>query len=95
MTRRQTATVVFIVLCVVLVAAAVSLNVGWILVNGRRLLPLVLGIIAFALIIGGIVIFTVFLVRELRRNEQHDAFINAVTHELKTPIACSTRSNRY
>lgn len=87
MTRRQTATAAFIVLCVVLVAAAVSLNVGWILVNGRRLLPLVLGIIAFALIIAGIVIFTVFLVRELRRNEQHDAFINAVTHELKTPIA--------
>ena len=87
MTRRQTATVVFIVLCVVLVAAAVSLNVGWILVSGRRLLPLVLGIIAFALIIAGIVVYTVFLVRELRRNEQHDAFINAVTHELKTPIA--------
>ena len=87
MTRRQTATIVFIVLCVVLVAAAVSLNVGWILVNGRRLLPLVLGVIAFALIIAGIVVFTVFLVRELRRNEQHDAFINAVAHELKTPIA--------
>jgi signal transduction histidine kinase len=47
----------------------------------------VLGIIAFALIIAGIVVYTVFLVRELRRNEQHDAFINAVTHELKTPIA--------
>ena len=30
---------------------------------------------------------TIFLVREVRRNEQHDAFINAVTHELKTPIA--------
>ena len=44
MTRRQTATVVFIVLCVVLVAAAVTLNIGWILVNGRRVLPLVLGI---------------------------------------------------
>ena len=25
--------------------------------------------------------------REIRRNEQHDAFLNAVTHELKTPIA--------
>jgi len=87
MTRRQTATIVFIVLCVVLVAAAVSLNVGWILVNTRSLLPLVLGVIAFALIIAGIVVYTVFLVRELRRNEQHDAFINAVTHELKTPIA--------
>ena len=87
MTRRQTATIVFIVLCVVLVAAAVSLNVGWILVSGRRLIPLVLGVIAFALIIAGIVVYTVFLVREIRRNEQHDAFINAVTHELKTPIA--------
>jgi two-component system, OmpR family, sensor histidine kinase SenX3 len=87
MTRRRTATIAFIALCVVLVAAAVSLNVGWVLVNGRRLLPLVLGVIAFALIIAGIVVYTVFLVRELKRNEQHDAFINAVTHELKTPIA--------
>lgn len=87
MIRRQTAIIVFIVLCVVLVAAAVSLNVGWILVNTSSLLALVLGVLAFSLIIAGIVVYTVFLVRELRRNEQHDAFINAVTHELKTPIA--------
>ncbi len=86
MTRRQTATVVFIVLCVVLVAAAVSLNVGWIL-RGQRLLPLVLGVVAFALIIAGIIVYTVFLVRELRRTEAQDSFLNAVTHELKTPIA--------
>ncbi len=33
------------------------------------------------------VLNTVFLVREIRRNEQQDAFINAVTHELKTPVA--------
>ena len=87
MTRRQTAIVVFIVLCVVLVAAALSLNVGWIIVNYRSVLPLVLGVVAFALLIAGIIVFTVFLVRELARNEQHDRFINAVTHELKTPIA--------
>ena len=87
MNRRRSAAIAVIVLCVVLVAAAVSLNVGWVLVNGRRLLPLVLGFIAFALIIAGIVVYTVFLVRELRRNDQHDAFINAVSHELKTPIA--------
>jgi two-component system sensor histidine kinase SenX3 len=86
-TRRNTATVVFVALCVVLVAAAVTLNVGWIYVNGREVLPLVLGVIAFALIIAGIIVYTVFLVRELHRNDQHDAFINAVTHELKTPIA--------
>jgi signal transduction histidine kinase len=86
-TRRQTATIVFVTLCVILVAAAVSLNVGWIIVNGRAVLPLVFGILAFALLIAGIIVYTVFLVREIRRNEQHDAFINAVTHELKTPIA--------
>ena len=87
MNRRNSAAIAFIVLCVVLVAAAVSLNVGWVIVNGPQLLPLVLGFIAFALIIAGIVVYTVFLVRELRRNDQHDAFINAVSHELKTPIA--------
>jgi signal transduction histidine kinase len=34
-----------------------------------------------------LVLNTTFLIREIRRNEQHDAFINAVTHELKTPLA--------
>lgn len=87
MTRRNTATIVFVTLCVVLVAAAVTLNIGWIYVNGRQVLPLVFGVLAFSLIIAGIIVYTVFLVRELHRNDQHDAFINAVTHELKTPIA--------
>jgi signal transduction histidine kinase len=45
------------------------------------------GIIFFALIIAGMIVNTSFLVRELRRSEQHDSFINAVTHELKTPVA--------
>jgi two-component system, OmpR family, sensor histidine kinase SenX3 len=53
----------------------------------RHPVLLVLGVIFFALIIAGLVVYTVFLVREIRRNEQHDSFINAVTHELKTPIA--------
>ena len=56
----------------------------------RQLAPgglLVLGLIVFPLIITGVVLNTIFLVREIRRNEQHDAFINAVTHELKTPVA--------
>src|SRR5258705_4764541 len=29
---------------------------------------------------------TIFIVREIRRNERQDSFLNAVTHELKTPI---------
>ncbi len=87
MTRRQTASIVFVVLCVVLVAAAVTLNIGWILANGRSVAPLVFGIIAFSLIIAGIIIYTVFLVREMGITEQQDSFLNSVTHELKTPIA--------
>src|SRR6185295_7910928 len=43
--------------------------------------------IFFLVLIFGLVLNTTFLIREIRRNEQHDAFINAVTHELKTPIA--------
>ena len=87
MTRRQKTIAFFVTLCVLLVAAAVSLNVGWILISGRRLAALVFGVVLFGLIIAGLIVYTVFLVRELRRNDQHDAFINAVTHELKTPIA--------
>ena len=66
---------------------AVALNVGWILLNLREVVVLVLGIIFFALIITGLILNTVFLVREIRRSEQHDAFLNSITHELKTPIA--------
>ena len=89
MTRRQKAIAFFIALCVLLVAAAVSLNIGWIVINARRAGPLVLGSIslAFALIIAGLIVYTVFLVAEIKRNEEHDTFLSAVTHELKTPIA--------
>jgi two-component system, OmpR family, sensor histidine kinase SenX3 len=85
--RRRKSIAFFITLGACLVALAVALNVGWILLNWREVALLVLGIIFFLAIIFGLVINTTFLIREIRRNEQHDAFINAVTHELKTPIA--------
>jgi signal transduction histidine kinase len=66
---------------------AVVLNVGWIILNWRRFMPMLIGIPVFMLLIAGVVLNTIFLVREVRRNESHDSFINAVTHELKTPIA--------
>jgi two-component system, OmpR family, sensor histidine kinase SenX3 len=87
MTRRQKAIAFFVTFCVLLVAAAVSLNIGWIVINARRVTPLIWGILTFALLIAGIIVYTVFLVMEIKRNEEHDTFINAVTHELKTPIA--------
>ena len=79
--------VVFATLGICLIALVVTLNVSWIVLNWREGLLLVLGIVLFLVILAGVVVNTVFLVREARRNEQHDAFINAVTHELKTPVA--------
>ena len=87
MTRRQRAIVFFVALCVLLVAAAVLLNIYWIVITERDIAQLVIGIVLFALIIAGLIVYTVFLVMEIRRNEEHDSFINSVTHELKTPIA--------
>ena len=85
-TRRVKSTA-FIVLGAGLILVTIVLYVGWVLLNWRRGFLLALGILLLALIIAGVVVNTVFLVREIRRNEQHDAFINAVTHELKTPVA--------
>ena len=84
---RRKSIAFFITLGSILVAVAIALNVGWILLNWREVALLVLGIVFFLLIIVGLVLNTTFLIREIRRNEQHDAFINAVTHELKTPLA--------
>jgi two-component system, OmpR family, sensor histidine kinase SenX3 len=85
-TSRRKTIAFFVVLGSCLVALALVLNITWI-IHWRAVFPVVLGIIFFGMIIAGLTLNTIFLVREIRRNEQHDSFINAVTHELKTPIA--------
>jgi two-component system, OmpR family, sensor histidine kinase SenX3 len=84
---RRRSVIFFTVLGICLVALAVTLNISWIVLNWYRGVLVVLGIVFFLPIIAGMVLNTIFLVREIRRNEQHDSFINAVTHELKTPVA--------
>src|SRR5258705_1746271 len=86
-TGRAKKIALFVTLGAILVGLAVALNVTWVVLNWREVVPLVLGIIFFGLIIAGIIVYTVFLVREIHKNEQQDSFLNAVTHELKTPIA--------
>lgn len=83
---RQGAIAFFVTFCVLAVALAVALNVQYIVLNWRQVVPLALGIPIFAAIIAGLIINTTYLVREIRKNEQQDAFVNAVTHELKTPV---------
>ncbi|HVP42431.1 MAG TPA: HAMP domain-containing sensor histidine kinase [Terriglobales bacterium] len=85
---RRTKTIAFFVtLGSALVGVAIALNISWIVLKWREVVPLVLGVIFFGFLIAGVALNTIFLVREIRRNEQQDSFLNAVTHELKTPIA--------
>ena len=84
---RRRSVIFFTVLGVCLVAIAVALNVGWVVINWRSGVLALVGLFFFLALIAGLVLNVIFLVREIRRNEQHDSFINAVTHELKTPVA--------
>src|ERR1700730_2038492 len=84
---RRRSIAFFIALGIGLISFISLLYIGWVLLNWRTGILLFLGSLLALIIISGVVLNTNFLVREIRRNEQHDAFINAVTHELKTPIA--------
>jgi two-component system, OmpR family, sensor histidine kinase SenX3 len=84
---RRRSVIFFTVFGICLVAIAITLNVSWIVLNWGKVGLAILGVILFLLIIAGMALNTIFLVREIRRNDQHDSFINAVTHELKTPVA--------
>jgi signal transduction histidine kinase len=81
-------------------ALLVVLSVGWPLAvvdaGAPRLTPglthfdwvlLLLGIVCLAGIAAGLVWLCAWLVREMRTNQSQRAFLDAVTHEMKTPLA--------
>lgn len=82
-----------------LVTITIALTVGWqilvarefqALVQGFTLVPwllVIVGSIFFALIITATILQAVWLVREIRNNQRQQNFIDAVTHELHTPLA--------
>ncbi|KIG15920.1 Sensory box histidine kinase [Enhygromyxa salina] len=87
-----------ITLSAVAVALTITLLLVWILVivKNMELLQatfvgnvalLVGGIVSFLAIISVLVMFTVFLVREISEGRRQTTFIDSVTHELKTPLA--------
>ena len=84
---RRRSIISFIALGIGLISVILLLYIGWVLLNWRTGILLFLGSLLALMIIVGVVLNTTFLIREIRRNEQKDAFINAVTHELKTPVA--------
>lgn len=95
--RRLRSVSLPIVLSVVAVGLSIALLVGWTLVmlrNAeftkevfRNTLLMVAGIASFAVIMTVLVLFTVFLVREILELRRQTSFIDSVTHELRSPLA--------
>src|SRR5271155_743426 len=84
---RRKSIAFFIALGAGLISVILLLYIGWVILNWRTGILVFLSVCLLTIIVSGVVLNTTFLVREIRRNAQHDAFINAVTHELKTPVA--------
>jgi signal transduction histidine kinase len=82
--RRKIIASIVLAVCLVV---AVTLSFSWIILHWRQGVLLFFGVLFFLAIIVGLILNTSFLLREIRRSEQADSFLHAVTHELKTPIA--------
>ena len=82
-----------IVLASVAIPIALGLLVGWTLLvvrsealRGEAWL-IALGAVAFAVVVAVLVLFAVFLSREVLEARRQVTFIDSVTHELKSPLA--------
>ncbi|XZE34897.1 sensor histidine kinase [Pirellulaceae bacterium SH501] len=85
-------------LAIVMIVLIVGLTVGWILVNvfgaissqsGSTLYwtLLTVGSIMFALVLTGVILYLVWSIQQVDLNRRQSNFLDAVTHELKSPIA--------
>src|SRR5512145_2517429 len=83
---------------ITLIVIALGFGVGWqVLVvtmepvkrglTGVHWALIVVGSLLSLLILVGLVLLCVWLVREIRFNQRQQAFLDAVTHEMKTPLA--------
>jgi signal transduction histidine kinase len=78
---------------IALLVLVIALFVGWQILVWERGLEeldwvfLVLGAVFFLAIIGGVVWLCLWLLREIGVNQRQRAFLDAVTHEMKTPLA--------
>jgi signal transduction histidine kinase len=97
MARSQRSISTPIVLGSVTVALSIALLVGWIVLIvrspsfshavGANVTLMVGGIVSIGTIITVLVLFSIFLVREITEVRKQYSFIDSVTHELKSPLA--------
>ena len=86
-----------IIMASIAVPIAIALLTGWTLVFARNLAEgdstasnvwlLVTGVIAFFVLMSVLVMFAIFLGREILEVRRQDSFIDSVTHELRSPLA--------
>ncbi len=78
-----------ITLNVLLMALNITLMVCWIvlLAQAGSWSALTIGTVVFALMLIGLIVYLVITVKEVRLNRRQSNFVDAVTHELKSPIA--------
>lgn len=86
-----------ITLGVVLIVLVVALAVGWVIVSASAALGsehsgiywtlLAIGTTFFVLVLVGVVLYLILSIKAIRLNQRQSNFVDAVTHELKSPIA--------
>lgn len=78
-----------ITLSVTLIVLNIALMVVWIVLFAQNTwwLALTVGVVAFAVILAGLSVYMILMIKEVRLNQRQANFIDAVTHELKSPIA--------
>ena len=86
-----------LIMASIAVPIAVALLTGWTLVFARNLAEgddvaqnvwlLVLGVIAFMALMSVMIMFAIFLGREILEVRRQDSFIASVPHELRSPLA--------
>ncbi len=87
-----------ILLGIFMILLLVGLTVGWVLLNvfnaissqsGSTLywILLTVGSVSFGLVLTGVILYIVWTVQQINLNRRQSNFLDAVTHELKSPIA--------
>lgn len=87
-----------IVLAVIMIVLLVALAVGWIILSAINAINdeqkaalywtlLSLGSTIFVFIVAGVVVYLVLTIKAINLNQRQSNFVDAVTHELKSPLA--------
>lgn len=89
-----------ILVATLMIISVVGLTIGWVLLNVFSALDpqknnraeiywilLSVGAILFAFLLAGVILYLIWIIQNINLNRRQSNFIDAVTHELKTPIA--------